>query len=134
MGWSRREETKRMKLSQLNDFLSKKISVKDLRIILSDEIGEYELASSKKGASMPIYLIQDQIINIDRSDLIFLCGLLLSEEMKELEISYICDTLLLSENVRFKPEELMFLIEELTDSTVNGKLKDNAREILNDLI
>ncbi len=121
-----------MKLSDLKKFLLQELEVSSFKDELRSGLNEYQKAKLKRGSSIPIYVIEDEIIYFRVADCLFLCKAYLNDELNSQELSYISDVLLLSNNVTFESDLIMEAIENLTDNEwgcevskqeVNGILK-----------
>jgi len=123
-----------LRLSDLKNFFEEKISATDLSEIIQAEMNEYRRGSLENGRSMPVLLVDDIELFVHEISLTKLIMGWYKEELSSLEINYIVDSLLLSQNVSFINEDMRNLIETLTDPAVNGPLtKEKMLEILSHL-
>jgi len=111
-----------MKLSAIKQLLAGSLSIIKFREYLGSEMDEYVTNSQKKGSNRPVYLEEDTEIHIRNSDGIFLIKNFIKSELSLLEINYIVDGLLLSENVNFESEAFLKEFETLTDPEIHGHL------------
>jgi hypothetical protein len=78
----------------------------------------------EKGRSMPVTLLEDSELLMKNEFVSKLCISCLNQELASLEVQYIADAILLSENVAFPTKKLREILESLTDPAVNGLLID----------
>jgi hypothetical protein len=123
-----------MKLSNIEAMFTGILSFKDFRESISEEIKDYSSSSRTSGKSMPVYLTEDVDLSIGKKELKLMCEAFLNKELSELEINYVADGLLLSNQVIFESEEVSDRFGYLTDPEINGHLtKDAISGILNGL-
>jgi len=121
-----------MNLSNLMSFFEESMSAEEFAQIINNEVDIYKKACSKVGASAEVMFFDNanQKIEIDKKRLLLICCSYLNDALTEWDIYYICDALLLSEQIIFLSEDIREAIEEMTDPTVNGELtKERAANI-----
>lgn len=123
-----------MKLSQIRDYLAGVVSFEQLRETIKQEIAEYSLQLKMKGGSIPVNVIEDIQLSFGEKELLTLGNSFLDQDLAALEIGYIADALLLSNQVEFKNENVKEALEQLTDPEINGAITESSvREILHDI-
>lgn len=123
-----------MKCSELKSLLNKITTVEDFKNLIKLEVDQLRALASTKGSSLPILFVEDDSLEIAPKDLLYLLSLFTERKLDAIELSYIVDAILLSDKVSLEDENLLELIEELTDFEVNGILTgERANEIINNL-
>jgi hypothetical protein len=117
-----------MRLTELQDYFRNPglTGVSRLKELISEEVREHQHLINKKGASAPVYVIEDCQVNVTSGELSILCNAFLNRELNHGEIAYIVDAMLLSEHVIFESEQLEDLFFSLTDPVANGELTDDV--------
>jgi hypothetical protein len=117
-----------MRLTELQDYFSNPglTGVSRLKELISEEVREHQNLMKKKGASAPVYVIEDCHLSATGTELSILCRAFLNRELNQEEIAYIVDAMLLSEHVIFESEQLEDLFFSLTDPVANGELTDDV--------
>src|SRR6478609_7444377 len=113
-----------MKLSKIEMFLNEVIEVTEFKNIIKSEVIEYKKLLKKKGASVPISVIEDIDFNFSKSNFLFLCELYLNDKLEDYELSYVADALTLSSHIKFQNEELFDSLESLCISGENKISKE----------
>jgi hypothetical protein len=127
-------ENNKMKLSDLRKFFESEASVDLFRKSIQNELRDYEKGSIQKGRSMPVTLVEDTELLMKNEFVSKLCLSCLNQELASLEVQYIADAILLSENVAFPTKKLREISESLTDPAVNGLLtEERLRGVLTQL-
>jgi hypothetical protein len=123
-----------MKLSVLREYFEGTRNSDSLKDELKGNIAEYSERLKKRGSSVPIHLIQDTKLSFGEKELSMLATSFLTGGLTSLELGYIADALLLSDQVDFKSEKVMDALEQLTDAEVNGEITETSvREMLHDI-
>lgn len=115
-----------MKLSSIKSGLYGELPYKDFKMIVAKEIGEYLSGRNERGRSRPVYLEEDVELYIGESDFNTLCKAFLNDSLKEAELNYVADAILLSNRVTFTSEDVYDRIGFLTDLEINGSLTKEA--------
>ena len=126
-----------MKASLLYKFLSGDINTQQLKIEIDEEIAAFrvKLKLHKKGGSLPISIEDDLEFTFKSEYLLKLCDHYLNEELDNVEFEYIADCIILREPDDYENEELVDLLESMTDPKVNGVItKERIARIKNDFI
>ncbi|MGV3460160.1 MAG: hypothetical protein ACO1N9_06865 [Flavobacterium sp.] len=109
-----------MKLSQIKNLLSHSLPICDFKLAISQEMSEYVSKEKIKGSTRPVYLQEDINIYIGSSEAIFMLNAFIKSELSILEVNYIVDALLMSENVKFESETFLEELETMTDPEIQG--------------
>ena len=91
-----------MKISDLKRLFSGAIKIPSFKELISNQVLVYERLHYKRGSSIPIQLIEDDILFFGKNEFIFLCKAFISKQLNHREISYIADAILLSSSVQFE--------------------------------
>jgi hypothetical protein len=119
-----------MRLSHIKSTLNGELSFEELKVILSKEMADYLSGRGEKGKSRPIYLDEDTGLFFGEDDLQILVKAFLNGSLKEYEINYIADAILLSNRVEFENEGVADRLGYLTDPEINGPLTKEVAEKL----
>ncbi|MFQ5963915.1 MAG: hypothetical protein ACE5KZ_06495 [Candidatus Scalinduaceae bacterium] len=120
-----------MKLSKLKKYLRCNLAISEFKTSIKDEIKHYEKLAKKKGSSIPIDVVEDDELSIDKEDISKICDDYINEDLSVSEISYISDAMQLSEKIYIENNYLLDFIFEMSDPEVNGLFtKERALEII----
>lgn len=124
-----------MNTSDLNDTLNGQVSGQALAEKISSDVTQYALLLKKKGSTIPLNFIEDKEIFLSRSSIGKLFGEVLSGNLSNVDLAYICDCLTLGESVFFETENLKDIIFDLADPEINGGFKktEEIADLLNRL-
>jgi len=111
-----------MKASDIYNLLEHKYSINDFRISYKSEFDEYSKLLKKIGSTISIKIKEDFEFVFGQQHLITIAEFYLSNELSEIEINYLVDCILLSENIQIVDEKLHEMLETFTDSEINGVL------------
>jgi len=95
-----------MLLSQIRLLLENKVSIDSFKRQIQSEVSSYKKQLSKKGASAPIYLTEDIFYTLAEQGISTLKRVYQAGQLDQFEISYLADTLLLAEKVKFSNEDI----------------------------
>ena len=95
-----------MKVSDLINFLEESISAAEFSRLINTEVDAYKKACEKSGSSAEVLLLGNtkQKIGIGKDNLCMICRLYLDNILTEWGVYYICDVLLLAEQISFLSE------------------------------
>jgi hypothetical protein len=106
-----------MKLSEIENLNSEKITPAFFRSSIGDEIKTYKGKINKSGASAPIILEEDlKNLTINEQAVVFLCSAFLEKKLDEWEINYVAEALLLSQKVSVANERVEDALMALIDA------------------
>lgn len=112
-----------MNLRHLVEFLRDSTPVKDFLGEINSEVDDYRTGLSKRGASLPIYVIEDNFTYVvGRDDVKRLCGLYLEGVLSEWHLQYICNAIELSSSLSAEDERVEDVIFRLASPEVNSPL------------
>lgn len=113
-----------MKLSDLIDFIEESIPAAEFARLINAEVDTYKKVCEKTGSSAEVLLHGNtkQKLEIGKDKLCIICRLYLGNILTEWDVYYLCDVLLLAEQISFLSEDIREAIEGMTDPMVNGKL------------
>lgn len=117
-----------MKKESLNRFFTGDITASHLTSEISNEVQEYSIALKKKGSSSPVYLSGDGLTIITSQNVLKLLDAFHTNALKEIELNYIVDALVLSDELLIESEAVEDVLHSLTDPDVNGPI--TARRVL----
>lgn len=109
-----------MKLSELNGLLSSRMSIEAFASAIAQDMVPYVRGLAERGRSVPVSVIEDQDVSVSSKQVAVLCRLFERGQLSQYHLSYIADTLQLSERVEFADEFVADLVAELTDPELNG--------------
>lgn len=123
-----------MKSSTIKKLFEGLLSYKDFFSMIEHEVNEYSSLSQKIGSTIPIHLDEDlEKFSVGPKDIESLCFAFLNNEISSYELSYLADALTLSEKITFKNENLIEVLEQLTDPETNGTTPKMVESILKEI-
>ena len=111
-----------MKALDIYNLLEHTYSINDFRISYKSEFDEYSKLLKKIGSTISIKIKEDFEFVFGQQHLITISEFYLCNELSEIEINYLVDCILLSENIQIVDEKLHEMLETFTDSEINGVL------------
>ena len=111
-----------MKLSSLANLLNQKLSAPEYSAEIAGDIAEYTRGLEKRGSVIPIRVIEDTDLLLDRAGLGLLCRLFAYGQLTAAELAYTADVLELAEHVEFAGPDIASDLAECTDPEINGPL------------
>lgn len=123
-----------MKLSLFHKLFKNEISIVIFKSRIRSEVEEYSKKLKTKGTSLTINVDEDCSLYFSKNDLLILCEYYLDNNLTDSEVYYIADCLTLSESVSFESQELLELLEGMTDPDSNGIItKERISSIIDTL-
>ncbi|HEY6436106.1 MAG TPA: hypothetical protein VIY47_05925 [Ignavibacteriaceae bacterium] len=109
-----------MKLSLFHKLFKNEISIAIFKGMIQSEVEEYSKKLKTKGTSLTINVDEDCSLYFSKNDFLKLCEYYLNNKLTDSEVYYIADCLTLTESVSFEGQELLELLEGMTDPESNG--------------
>lgn len=112
-----------MNLRRLVDFFRDEISVEDFLSGIDSEVDDYRSGLHKRGASVPIYVTEDNFSYVvGRNDVKRLCELYLRDALSEWHLQYICNAIELAASLSTADEKVEGVVFQLASPEVNFPL------------
>jgi hypothetical protein len=125
-----------MLISRIKELFNLDLSLEDFKKEIEREVSEYKKSLDKKGSSSAIFVNADiKSLLIKKEDIKLLCDAFLSDKLDKWELNYICEAILLSENIILEKKKVKDALLALTDSEyfklINREfVKDVSEEVL----
>ena len=115
-----------MKLSELENLFTEKLSLEDFKKGIEKETFLYKNQSREKGRSVSIYIEEDiENFRIEKTNIIFLCDAYLNGIIDSSQLNYIAEAISFCDNVVFADEKTSLSIELLSDPEIDRLINDN---------
>ena len=112
-----------MNATDFNLFLSGKISPEKFRVLIDTEVTNYFKLMSKKGTTIDLRFLEDESIYLDGYKFKKLLNSIVSGELSNVHLAYICDCFSLADDVTFETDQIKEFVLELADPEINGGFK-----------
>ena len=117
-----------MKFEMLKTFLDGKLSSKVFAEAIKYEVKDFRRAKSIKGGSAPIVVLGTGKLSVGRQSLQIVCDAYLDGSFDNWDLSYICDSILLLNQVTFSEDGIEDAFASLTDPEINSEINRGAVE------
>lgn len=112
-----------MNISSLRRILDGTLPPQELCIMIADEVARYASPRNPIGGSIPIMLQADEdSVHIDCRAIRSLIDAYLGGTLSAAQVAYLCDGILLSDQLGLDSELVRECLEEMTDPEINGEL------------
>ena len=112
-----------MKATLLFKFLCEEIDIKQFKHKVDEEIVAFRVnLTHKKGSSLPISIEDDLVFTFKKEHLLKLCDHYLKDELDNVELEYVVDCITLREPDDYENEQLIYILDSMTDPKVNGEM------------
>lgn len=124
-----------MTAKDLNNLLTGRLSPKSFVESIKSEVQNYQHLMSKRGSTIDLILVENEIIEIDTSKLSKLLNLVVDNQLTNVHLAYICDCLSLSDEVCMTDNKIKDIVFRLADPAINGGFvsKQEILELLDNL-
>ena len=119
-----------MNLSSIKKLLNKKITIDSFNEEVASELEKYSNLKMKKGSSLPIHIIEDIETSITTNEIKVLLVLFIQKQISDVTIEYICDCLIMAEDVTYdsKVSDILF---NFSSPEINGTITiDKAKKAI----
>ena len=109
-----------MKSSIIKAYFNGAITHGDFLASIRGEVQVYADLMDKKGSTIPLIIVEDEVIKLTRKDLKKLLNGVLLDNTPTVNLSYICDCMTLCEEIEYEDEVLSDIVFEMADPEING--------------
>jgi hypothetical protein len=120
-----------MTTRDLNRLLHDKLTVEEFKTLLADEVDNYGRLMNQKGSTIDLRLYENEEITFDKLKFTKLLDLVITGQLSNIHLAYICDCLTLADKLR-TDEKIKSLIFEIADPEINGGYLD--KKTLTDMV
>jgi len=104
-----------MKISDLKNLFSGQITFASFQDLLKVRLSSYEKSHDIKGSTIPIEVIEDDVLFFGVEEFKFLLQAYRDEKLTKVEVAYIADAISLSSKVKFESDGIQDELEILCD-------------------
>ena len=109
-----------MNATDFNLFLGGKISPDKFRALINTQITNYLKQITNKETTMDLHFLEDESIHLDALKFKALLNLIVSGELSNVHLAYICDCFAMADKVTFETDQIKEFVFELADPEING--------------
>lgn len=123
-----------MKLSDIEKVINQKITFKDFRFLIKNEVSVYKTKFAETGRSIDIYCEEDlNCLIVGNKQMKNLLEGFLNNLINKIELLYLIDALSLSSKVKFENQYLKNEIELLSDSDYDENIDNDVRRVIKNI-